>query len=414
MNQRKDAASPSRHGAAREWRQHGALLLAATVGMSLPAIYVFSLGTLIEPIQRDLGWTRAQITSGLPIATIIAAALGPVVGILVDRFGSRRLALPGIIVFCCGLAMLSLTSSPRSWWLLWALIGVLSAGVKPTVWVTTVSTAFTAGRGRALAVALSGSPIATAVLPLLTTILVRHVGWRGAYVGLALIWAAVALPLVILFFHDVRGTLPHALARTALPGSSVWSAIRTRRYLFLAGSGFILSLTTLGLGVSMVPMLSADGFSRIDAAKIAGLGGVFAVVGRLVSGYLYDKYGARWVAAVCAAFPAITGLLLYGFPGSYPAAMTANGLMGLSQGAELGAISYLVGRYFGLARFGTLFGIGVSVTMLATGIGPMLANLIYDKTGSYHAVMLLAVPLSLAGAAMLAGLGPMPADEMAD
>ena len=396
--------------ARREWSAGWPAVLAATLGVSLTTLYVYSTGALMQPIQRDLGWTRTQITAGLTAATTAAAVIGPGVGAAVDRFGSRALAIPGVLLYCAAIALLSTATTPMSWWLLWGLVGLCSAGIKPTVWATAVSSLFTTSRGLALAVMLCGTGLGSASVPIVANALIETFGWRQTYIYLAVIWMIVCLPLVILFFRGARdkparrGQAPEA----HVPGIGVKEALRSRRYWFLALATMICSLVGLAFIVSIIPMLTGYGVSRATAAAIAGSVGVMSIVGRLAGGYLIDRHPPRTIAAIAVALPAASGALLLALPGSAAASALAIVLIGLSLGTDLGAATYLTGRYFGLRKFGTLFGIQVSAMALATGIGPLAASYSYDVTGSYRLMLALAIPLSIAAAAMLQSLGTPP------
>ncbi|HEX7821992.1 MAG TPA: MFS transporter, partial [Sphingobium sp.] len=137
-----------REGAAREWGAHWPTVLVSAIGMSYTAIYVYASGPLIQPLEQEYGWSRTMISSGIPVATTIAALLGPIMGWVIDRFGSRRIAIPGIILYWTGFATLSLTSpSIWSWWLLWGLVGFCGLGIKPALWTTAVASLFSRSRG---------------------------------------------------------------------------------------------------------------------------------------------------------------------------------------------------------------------------------------------------------------------------
>ena len=98
----------------------------------------------------------------------ISVILAPLVGLAIDRFGSRRVGLPGLIVYLVGVALLS-TATPSiwHWWSLWALIAVGTVLIKPTVWVAAIASRFDANSGIALAIALCGTSIGAAILPFL-------------------------------------------------------------------------------------------------------------------------------------------------------------------------------------------------------------------------------------------------------
>ncbi|TVV75964.1 MFS transporter [Sphingomonas solaris] len=392
-----------------EWRRSWAVVLTAAIGVSLTSLYVYSIGAMLAPMQHDLGWTRTQITGGLSMATLIAALIGPFVGVAIDRIGSRRLAIPGIVAFCSSVALLSLATTPLMWWLLWALVGLCSAGVKPTVWAAAVSSIFDRSRGFAVAVILSGTGLGATLVPVVASGLISAVGWRLAYVCLGGLWTAASLPLAIRFFYGARERPLTATPERTIGSSPVAHApLRTimlsPRYILLGLAAMICTLVTTAYTVSIISLLSDTGMNTGTAATIAAEIGLVSIAGRLAGGYLLDRIDARLVMAAAAALPAGSGLLLLAMPGQIPAAIVAAGLIGLSVGSELNATSYLISRYFGQANFGALFGTLVSVMALATGAGPLGASLIYDHTGTYRLMLGLSIPLSLLAAGMVSAI----------
>jgi MFS family permease len=98
--------------------------------------------------------------------------------------------------------------------------------------------------------------------------------------------------------------------------------------------------------------------------------------------------------------------LLLSFPGSFPHALLAACLLGASLGADADLCSYLVARYFGLRHFGALYGALISVLGLSVGVGPPVAGLVYEQTGSYDAYFLAGIPICLLASLMIWLLGP--------
>ena len=392
-------------GVRQEWQRHWAVVLTSFCGMSLATVYISSTGPLMELIQRDLGWSRTQITSGMSIATALTALLGPAIGAAVDRYGSRRLAIPGVILYCGAIALLSLAHALWVWWALWALVGICSAGVKPTVWVTAVSRLFHTGRGLALAVMLCGTGIGSSFIPIAANALAGSGGWRLALLGLPLIWGAVTLPLVLLFMPRAAPARPVGPASATPARALPWDLLLTWRYQFILATSMIAMLVLLAFVFSVVPMLTGLGLSRGTAAKIAGSVGLMSIVGRLLTGWLMDRATPRVVGAIGMLLPAPAALILLMLPVTPGTATGAVVLVGLSLGAGLGSISYLISRYFGLTHFGLLFGIATSAMAITTGLGPLAASYSYDVTGSYALMLMLCVPLSVLCTVLLLALG---------
>lgn len=397
-----------RHGAAQEWRAHWPTVLVSAIGMSYATIYVYASGPLIQPLEREFGWSRTMISSGIPVATTIAALLGPFMGLAIDRFGSRRIAIPGIILYWLGFATLSLTTpSIWSWWLLWGLVGFCGMGIKPALWTTAVASLFSRGRGLALAVTLSGTGLGSFFTPLLTTWLIEAYGWRMAFVGLALIFGGLGFPLLFFFFHDARykQKAGRVVPMPVQHGMAMREALLSRQFLSLTLAALLFSLLAISTVANLIPILSSQGIGRDRAAGIAAAVGITSIVGRLATGWLLDRFDARFVTTIAMALPIVVSGLLLGWPGMPGVALIAALLMGLSLGAEVDAIAFLTGRYFGLKHYGLLFGTMISATAIATGFGPMLASIIYDATGSYRLQLIIIMPLSLVAALLIQTLG---------
>lgn len=400
--------------ASAEWRQSWTVVLAAATGMAVASIISYSNGLFIEPLEREFHWSRAQIMSGNSIASTLAVICAPFMGLLVDRIGPRRIGIAAVITVCGALTLFSLTGTGIwQWRALWLPLSLGIILVQPMVWTGAVTSLFSAGRGFALAVTLCGSSIASFTVPKLTDTLIQHFGWRGAWVGLGVFWLALSLPIVLLFFTSARDReratrRANATAR-ALQRRSIWhSGILTRQFPQLLIAGVAIALVVVTMVVSVVPILSASGIDRSDAAWIAGLVGVTAVIGRLTVGALLDRMDGRIIGAVCVTLPIIGLLILINMSGSVIAASVAILVFGLSLGAELDIIAYLTSRYFGRENFGFLFGTIGGFLGLASGNGPVALNAVYDATGSYIPAMWAAMPLCLLSALLLLLLGPYP------
>lgn len=404
-------SDPASLTAAREWRAHWPTVIASAVGMAYSTLYVYSAGAMVGPIEAEFGWSRAAIGSGITVLTATGALLGPAMGAAVDRIGSRRMAVPGVIVFCAAFAALSLTTANIwTWWTLWCLLAIFGIGVKPAVWTTAVAGLFTRSRGLALAVTLSGTSLGSIATPLLTESLIQAYGWRGAFVGLAGIACVVGFPIIYFGLYGAsdkqrRDATPVAAIRSGL---TVRQSILSRRFVALLLAAMAFSLLAISLVVSLVPIFTSHGISRGQAAGIAATMGITGVIGRLSTGWLLDRFDPRAITSVAMGLPVLTFLLLLATPGSVPFAYLAVLMMGLSLGAELDAVAFLIGRYFGMRHYGLLFGTIMSGLSIATGSAPLIAGLIYDRTGSYDLLLMGAIPLSLLATLLIATLGRPP------
>ncbi|MBV1919012.1 MAG: MFS transporter, partial [Sphingomonadaceae bacterium] len=170
----------------------------------------------------------------------------------------------------------------------------------------------------------------------------------------------------------------------------------------------ISGLFGLALILNLVPILTFTGISRGDAVIIAGIMGLASLAGRLIGGWLMDRFDVRHLAILAAVLSALFPLTLIVAPGVVWATMLALIFHALTGGLRMSAIVYLTSTYMGARSFGLLYGAINTTTTVAMGVGPLIANHIYDLTASYNAVLWAALPASLLTALLLAALGPAP------
>ena len=145
-------------GGGAETRADWLLVLASTFALVASVAHVYSVGVFIGPLEAEFGWSRGEISAGLGVISVISVVLAPFVGLAIDRCGSRRIGLPGLVIYLTGVALLSTaTPSLLHWWALWALIAIGTVLIKPTVWVAAIASRFDRRRGLAMALAICGT-----------------------------------------------------------------------------------------------------------------------------------------------------------------------------------------------------------------------------------------------------------------
>ncbi len=402
---------------AAEWRQHWGVVLAGFVGMAMAIVHIYSIGLFIGPLEEEFGWSRSEIMFGYTLYALVSALMTPLFGFLIDRFGPRRLGIVGVLTYCACLAALSLaTSALWSWWILWVLLSFGAVMVKPTLWTAAVSSLFTRGRGVALAVVLCGTGIGSSFVPRLSEYFIAELGWRGAYPALAGLCLLIALPVIYCFLTSAsdnarrasRQSRQSATAPAPLEGLQFREAILSAAFLKLALAGFIITIAINSFVMNLVPIMAANGIERATAASLAGLIGITAIIARLVTGHLLDRWRGNLIGGVILLFPIISCLCFIFAPGSLVAVAIGVVLLGLTLGAELDLIAYLATRYFGLRNFGAIFGCVVSILNVAAGIGPLAVSYIYDQSGSYQLALWLYIPLCVIASLAILSLGNYP------
>ncbi|GIX29694.1 MAG: MFS transporter [Porticoccaceae bacterium] len=397
-----------------EWRTHWPLVLAATVGFGFYSVIVNALGVFLAPMSGEFGWSRTQVMAGLTLMSLTGIFLSPFVGALIDRFGVRRVALPGIVLTALATASFALADgSTLQWTALWAVAAFVVLLIKTTVWTTAISATFDAGRSLAMAITVSGTALSQALVPPLAHWLIAEFGWRAAWVGLGFGWGAVAFALALPFLYDARdarrlGRPGAGAAGVGLAGLTLGQAVRDGALVRIALATFLVMFTGVGIVVNQVPILVEEGLSRQRAAAYASLFGIAGIAGKLVTGYLMDRFEAARVGAWTLAASGVAFLLLE--HGSAPAwILLGLVVIGYTNGTKLQLAAVLTGRYGGVAHYGKIFGVISSLIAIAGGFGPLAAALTFDLTGSYAAFVYLAAGLTLFAAWLLLGLGAPPA-----
>jgi len=394
-----------------EWRDGWFVVACAVLGIGVSQMHYSSLGFMIGPIERDLGWSRSQITSATLILSMLAV-ISPFAGRVIDRYDERLVGLPGIACYCGCFALLSQAGPGLgTWWAIWAALACACPFASFIFWTTVIARRFDRHRGLALATALCGTAVAAIVMPTLTHLLIDRYGWRGTYLWLGLGSALILLPLAFaaLTICARRGA---TAAQQVSQGS--WTELLTSpQFIRIAFAGSVMGVTGTAIAIHFIPLLLEQGVSAETAAIAAGLTGVGAIVGRMVTGYLLDRSRRPLIGALGFALPMIPCALLLGVEPAPALALAVGLLLGLSSGAEIDVLSYFSSRYFGVARYGAAFGAVFAIVGFSNGFGPWLAGMSYDATGSYTFMLTIIIPLAALAALSLMTLGAYPVEPEA-
>lgn len=403
--------------ALEEWKAHWPLVAAGLVGFSFYAMVTYSLGTFMQPLEKEFGWSRTEISLGLTIFGLTATFCGPPMGAVIDRFGSRTMALAGLVLSGVTFACLGLANGSTAQWIgLWVVFSLCSVTIKSTVWSAGTSSVFTASRGLALAAVLSGSAVAQMLAPLISNALIESQGWRGAYAWIGLGWAGIAAVMVLFFFHDAKALRGRAMAQAGaastaavrLPGLTIREACRDSRVIRIAVANLLMSFVGSGATVHLVPLIAETGVTRGQAVEIAAAAGIAGIAGKFIAGWLLDRIQGSLVPFSSFAVGALGYLLLTNVLQTPLGLLLGTICVGYTAGAGLQVSTYLISRYAGLRNFGVIFGTIASAMMLGTSFGPLIAGRIHDVTGSYSALLIAAIPTMLICALMFVRLGRYP------
>jgi predicted MFS family arabinose efflux permease len=367
------------------------------------AILIFTFAVFLKPITEEMGWNRGTMSLGVAIGLTIAGLITPLMGYFVDRWGVQRVTLASITMFAAGIAAISLSSSAVMFVTLYALSGLLSSGHAPLPYSKAITAWFDDRRGLALGIAMAGVGIGAALMPQVASLLVKSFGWKEAYVALGALTWVIAFPAVLLFVKEPSSA---AAGRSGMMvGDDARDALRNRDFWIMAAAVLLVVTAVNGAIVHLVALLTDRGVPADIATRILIAVGMATILGRLISGYLLDRLFAPLLAAVIFLVP-LGGMLALWFGGASPAlAVLAAVSFGFGLGAEVDVIGYLVGRYFGLRRYGQIYGYIFAVFTIGSGVGPYLMGLSFDLTRSYGTAIGAFCAMLLAASLLITRLG---------
>jgi len=378
------------------WRVAAAA--SACVLVSFASLFVYTFTIFLKPLAAEFGWSREAISAGFGIAALAVAASSPLLGSLLDRYPARRIILPCMAVFGCAFASLGLLT--RHLWHLYAIfliIGIVGNGTAHLAFSRPLTTWFEERRGVAFSILLGGGALGAIILPPFAQFLIDTFGWRGSFAILGGAVLAVGLPCGF----RVR-ELAHAVHSAVAPASGVSLAegLRSRIFWIIVLELFLISISQNGAITHLSALLTDRGMAPASAAlAVSAMGGAI-LAGRLITGWLLDRFFAPRVAVGLFALSALGTFMLAGAR-SLTAGMAASALIGFGMGGEGDVTPYLLSRYFGVRAFSTFYGLSWTAYAVAGAVGPIIMGRAFDATGSYSALLVQLGVATLVAASLL-------------
>ena len=398
----------------------GGFLLSAMLG----GLMFHAFGQYVVVLGEEFGWSRTSLSIAFSIQMVESGLLGPAQGWALDRFGPRRIMLIGITIFGLGFMLLSQINTLTEFYIAFVVIALgLSAGAGMGVAVAIVNW-FRRRRALAVSIATAGFAVGGLLQPGVAWSL-EHVGWRETAIASGLIVLALGLPLASLMRHrpgpygygvdgdPLRWSEAGSDAGPGLESDEVdftWQeALRTRAF-WLISLGHATSL--LVLGAVMVHFVShvtdSLGYSLSQAANLLLVITVTSVIGMLVGGYVGDRFSMRHILAL-AMLGHMTSLLALALWVSPWGAVAFTLIHGIAFGVRGPLTQAIRADYFGRASFGRVMGFSSLIILIGMVLGPIVAGLSYDLTGSYQTGFVsLAIVAGLGSFAFLAARRPAP------
>ena len=392
------------------WR----VVLAGCLGVmaGFGSLFVYTFSVFVKPLAAEFGWSREAISSGFAIAAVTLGLCSPLLGQCIDRFGPRRIILTCMTVYGIAIASLSLLRSGLwQFYVTCFVLGVVGNGAAHLAFSRSISTWFHRRLGMALAFVMVGAGLGAMILPVVAQSIISGHGWRAAYASLGGLALLLGLPVSWRYIRE-RGVTGLKSAAVAHSGMTWQQGLRSSAFWIVTAILFVSSISMNGAITHLSALLTDRGLTAGNAALCASILGGSSLLGRIVVGWLLDRFFGPRVALVINLITAL-GIFLLARATSFPAGCLAAALIGVGAGGEAAITPYLLMRYFGLRAFSTLYGLTWTFYAAAGAIGPLILGRAFDATGSYSSLLiLLAAALGVAAATNL--LLPHYSDSFAE
>lgn len=399
----------SESGVFHGWKLVGALSVILFFGVG-GSVYVFPV--FIESFQAEFGWSMTDISIGGALFAIVMGLANPFVGAAFARWGARRTMLTGAALL--GLSSLAYASMSDLWMLyaimLLAGFAVTSSTVLPAQ--TLVTHWFDRYRGRAMGLMMLGIGAGGFLLPPLNAFLIAEIGWRLTWIVSFAVLALIVIPLIAAFVHtrpsdlglppDGIGTDRERRRESGPAGGLTARAALATTTFWLLVAVFLLQITGVSaLNFHFVPFATQQlGFANEQAALFYGLAVGFTVLGRLLFGWLAD----RWSPVLLMA----TGLLLAALGSAILELLFLRLHLreiqllwlfaipyGIGSGGTFVTLPILVGRCLGELHFSRIMGLLLSGSGVGVIVGLPVSGWVFDQTGSYEWVLIACLAVLL-------------------
>ena len=377
-------------------------------------------GVVLKPISEQFGWDRASLTAAVMFNMAAMCVVQPLVGLLADKIGPKRILVGGTLLTAAMLVPLSYATQLWQIYALYGLIGSIGfAATSPVNITTLVNRWFVRRRGTALSLATSGTAFGQLLVVPVATWVLTQTDWQTSYRLLALLLAAVMVPLGWLALKDgpaqvgavpdaelsaadrsrldARSTGQRVIAAEEREGATLRQALGTAPF-WLLSFGFIACGFTMAFANTHFMAFADDmGMGSMLAANVVAVTAVFSIAGAVALGMLADRWRRSYVLSLTYAFRGAAFLLLLLLPIGRLDFVYAV-VLGFSWTATTPLAAAIAGELYGRANFGLIFGTMFTFMNVGFGVGAFLDGVMYDSMGHYRVALVVNCGLGIAAA----------------
>ena len=390
------------------------LVVVGGVLMNLALGVIYAWSVFVAPFDADFGWTRTQVSVVFTIAILSIGLWFVVAGFLQDRFGPRRVAAAGGILYALGFFLASQTES-----LLWLYVtfGALAGagnGFGYAIPIPVCSKWFPDRRGLAIGLAVGGYGAGSGIYgPLAREVLIPAYGWQGTMQISGAVFLVMTLVGAWLLRNPPEGYQPPTAAPAPAAGGAPPAAapagrdfatremVRTPTFYLLWIAYCLGSAAGLMVISQLVPVGEAAG---LGAAAGLGLtiGAIGNTGGRVLSGWMSDTFGRLNTLRLMVLVSAAALPVFYGFAGQVVLFYLLLIVIYYCYGTLLSVFASTCADFYGTRHMGVNYGLLFSAWGVAGIVGPVIAGRVFDATGDYRLAFFIAAGLAVVALVSLA------------
>jgi MFS family permease len=414
-------------GRARQ-RFHGwwILSVAAVLNGFGAGVNFYGFSVFFNPMREEFGWSRAATAGVFSLSRLEGAPAGPIIGWLIDKIGSRRMMTAGLAV--CGLGFMSMYFI-QSLWMFYLIYGVfIATGFSMGFFQAPqamIANWFFRRRARALSYLAVGAGIGGASLVPAMGAFMGMAGWRWTAVAVGVLMWVPGIPLALTLRHspEEMGQVPDGLpAQEASPAAAeraeaaefeepeftAGQAMRTSTFWILVLAMAFRSAILSSIVVHQIAHLEDIGIARHTAESTLGFMILMSIPGRLLFGWLGDRFSKQYLLAASSVLQSI-GIFVLANATSLTYVWPFLLFYGLGYGGAIPITQALRADLFGRKVFATVGGLIMPFTTIGSVTGPIFAGYVYDVTDSYRiAFYTFVVLILLSGLTFLFVRPPKP------
>ena len=365
-----------------ENRRWGVFFTLFFSGSFIIGINVYSFGLFIEPLEKEFGWTREQISLGYSLS-FVSSLFAPLIGKLIDIRGSKLFLVISIFLVSAGFLLRPLMTDFSHWILLNSMVFagypgalMIPAGILIQVW-------FPETKGRMMGLATAGHNFGGLIMPIITFILLSYFDWKLSYFVFGILIFFLGIFALLLVKNNPDNiNLSNEVNNNE--GFEFRSAIKTKQFITLTLGITFACFTYNGIMPQMVPHLTTEGLGLASATFAMTYIGAMGIFSKIIFGRFSEKYSSLYLTCASVLLQSLALSIILLAQGNIMGIWIGIIIFGMGF-AGLGAMIALnITECFGLKSLSTIWGTLSFFGIWATFLAPWMMGRIFDETSSYR------------------------------